>query len=236
MTELDLQVADQIRALGVSRLVHFTPARNLPHILEDAELRSVASMRNDVRACYTPTDRARHDGHPDKLCCSVQYPNPFYFRDAKGRGSANYPDWVHLLLDPLLAATLGTVFTRRNAAAAAAAAAPGIDGLLACYARQVRGSGGHSRHRGPSHDPACPTDLQAEVLLPAPVALSAVHAIVFPTEAAALNEYGRLDRAGLLADAPPFVVCPGMSDAQAVTAAVTAGVELEESAWLPPSG
>lgn len=234
---LDPGVASALASLPLARLAHFTPARNVPHILSDREIRSVAHMDQDARACYTPTDRLRLDGHPDKVSCSLQYPNGFYFAVARqGEGAVNYPDWVCLLIDKTAAAAPGTLFCPRNAAAADAQANPGAGALLACYAPAVRGQGGRTWRRGPAHDPGSPTDVQAEVLVTAPIPLSLVRAIVFPSDAAAREEHGRLDRFGLLADAPRFVVAPGLFDKWKVAAAVTDSVYPREIPWAPMSG
>lgn len=229
------EVAAALAALPLTRLTHFTPALNLPGIVEDRQLRSVKDLSADVRACYRATDLQRLDGYPDKVCCSLQYPNGFYFDIARRKpGAVNYPDWVCLLLDKAVAAVEGTLFCPRNAAAAASGAALGAAGLLACYAPSVRGQGGVTRVRGLLHDPGSPTDVQAEALVTAPVPLSVVRAIVFPAREAAAEEYGRLDRFGLLP--PPgirWVVSQGMFDKSAITAAVQSSRYFAEVPWSP---
>ncbi|GAA3449740.1 DUF4433 domain-containing protein [Dactylosporangium matsuzakiense] len=230
---LDLAVAAELARMKLARLAHFTPARNLPHIIRDGLLRSVADLAQDVRACYSATDLQRFDGRPDRLCCSLQYPNGFYFTIAKGRAaSVNYPDWTCLLLDKKVAAAPDTLFCPRNAAASAGTARPGVDGLRACYADTVVGQRVYTR--GPNHDPGSPTDVQAEVLVIAPVSLSAIRAIVFPSEAAAEEEYGRLDRFGLVPpDGVDYVISPGMFDKWAITRAVQNSQYFSETSWSP---
>lgn len=232
---INVEVAAALAKLPLTRLTHFTPALNLPSILTDRQLRSVTDLSKDVRACYRATDLQRLDGCPDKVCCSLQYPNGFYFDIARRKGDVvNYPDWVCLLLDKAIAAVEGTLFCPRNAAAAAGLAVAGTAGLAACYVPSVRGQGGVTRTRGPQHDPGSPTDVQAEVLVTAPVPLSAIYAIVFPTEAAAVEEYGRLDRFGML---PPdhvrWVISPGMFDKWTITAAVQSSRYFPETIWSP---
>ncbi|MEU3767167.1 DarT ssDNA thymidine ADP-ribosyltransferase family protein [Amycolatopsis keratiniphila] len=237
MIKYDDAVAAEMLTHPVTRLTHFTPAMNLPNIVSDGRLRSVKDLGEDVRACYRTTDRQRLDGYPDKVCCSLQYPNGFYFKIARQKHDiVNYPDWVCLLLDKSVAAVEGTLFCPRNAAAAGGVAVAGVQGLRACYAKSVPGQGGFTRSRGPSHDPASPTDVQAEVLVVAPVPISAIRAIVFPTEAAAAEEYGRLERFGQL---PPghmsWIVSPGMFSPDTITSAVRFSRYFSETAWYPPA-
>jgi hypothetical protein len=231
---VDIEVAAALAALPLARLTHFTPSLNLPSIFADGQLRSVKDLSEDVRACYRATDLQRLDGYLDKVCCSMQYPNGFYFDIARREADVNYPDWVCLLLDKAVAATKGTLFCPRNAAAAAGRAVPGVVGLNACYAYSVRGQGGLTRTRGPQHDPGSPTDVQAEALVTAPVPLSAIYAIVFPAEAAAVEEYGRLDRFGLLPpDGIQWVISPGMFDKWAISDAVRSRRYFPDIMWSP---
>ncbi|MGW5646218.1 DarT ssDNA thymidine ADP-ribosyltransferase family protein [Saccharopolyspora sp. NPDC003752] len=234
---VNVEVATALAALPLTRLTHFTPALNLPSVLADRQLRSVKDLSADVRACYRVTDLQRLDGYQDRICCSLQYPNGFYFDIARRKNDVvNYPDWICLLLDKTVAASEGTLFCPRNAAAAAGQVAPGVDGLRACYAPTVRGQGGQSRTRGPQHDPGSPTDVQAEVLVAAPVPLSAIHAIVFPSEAAAVEEYGRLDRFGILPpDDVQWVVSPGMFEKWTIATAVRTSQYFPEITWTPPA-
>ncbi|MBF6340667.1 DUF4433 domain-containing protein [Nocardia abscessus] len=232
MTPIDLAVLEELRGMSLSRLTHFTPARNLPHIIKDGKLRGAAELRQDVRACFTETDLARLDGYPHMICSSLQYPNAFYLAIAQAKPNAlSYPDWVCLLLNKEVAALEGTLFCPRNAAAGGVES--GVAGLRGCYAPSVLGQGNRVRSRGPRHDPGSPTDVQAEVLLPAPISLSQVHAIVFPTVAAAREERGRLRRFGIPLPSIPWRISPQMFNRQAVTAAVTCSEYFEELAWTP---
>ena len=232
-TSVDAEVAAALAALPVARLVHFTPARNLSNIVRDQAIRSVTDMRADVRAAFAPTDLERLDGHPDKVSCSLQYPNGFYLDVARGKADAtNYRDWVFLLLDKQVGATTGTLFCSRNAAAGESA--PGAQGLLSCYAEQTVGKGGRIYARSPSHDPGSPTDVQAEVLVPAPIPFSSLYAIVFPSAETAAEEEGRLER--LSAQVPPrirWIVSPGMFRKWTVADAVGQSAYFSETDWTP---
>lgn len=239
MTRIDIAVANHLVSIPLARIAHFTPSRNLPHIMADGRLRSVKELSEDVRACYTATDLQRLDGFPDRVCCSMQYPNGYYFEQAMSRPDVvNFPDWVCLFINKMVAATEGTLFCPRNAAADnGALCIPGLAGLHSCYAPAVTGQGGQTRQRGKHHDPGSPTDIQAEVLVTAPISLSDVSAIVVPTEEAARQEYGRLHQLGLLP--PPhirWVVCVDMFNKWRIASAVRNSVYLDERLWQPVPG
>lgn len=232
---MDADVAATLAAMSVARLVHFTPARNLSKILRDGAIRSVTEMEADARAAFARTDLLRLDGHPDKISCSLQYPNGFYLDIARHKPDmVGYADWVFLLLDKQVAATVGTLFSTRNAAAGGAV--PGVDGLTACYADQTVGQGGKLYMRGASHDPGSPTDVQAEVLVPSPIPLSAVYGIVFPSSEAAAEEEGRLERLSATVPATVrWIIAPGMFGKWSVSDAVTRSAYLTETDWTPGS-
>lgn len=104
-----IAVSQALDQLGVTRLAHFTPSKNLPHILRDGMIRSSKDLAENAPEYFSPTDRERFDQHPDKVCCSFQYPNGYYLAKARGKTEfSNYPDWVCLLLDIQLAERPGT--------------------------------------------------------------------------------------------------------------------------------
>ena len=233
--QIDPEVAAELAALPLERLVHVTPALALPSILIDGELRSTSDLKDDVRASYRAIDRDRLDGQLSKISCSFQYPNTYYLRRARHKLSIhNFPDWVCLLLDKRVAAHAGTLFCHRNAAAKDANSIPGVAGLRACFAPSVRGHRSSTYTRGRGHDPASPTDIQAEVLVTAPIALADVRAIVFKTEADAMQEYGRLGQLGVsLPDHIRWVVAEGMFMWPRVKKAVQTSRFFPMTDWSP---
>lgn len=173
-------LVENARSRGVTRLVHFTPARNLPHIVDDAALRPVADLRADRRAWFAATDLERYDDHPEMTCCSIEYPNAYYLRQARKKPNARtYPDWAALLLSVDLLDRAGVLVSPRNAAAGTAMEATEAS-FDAIYAPVVAGR--QRYRRGPHHLDAVPTDLQAEVLIPEDIPLSQVRGLLFPTE------------------------------------------------------
>lgn len=227
------EVVAALADLSVRRLVHFTPSRNLPHILRTREIRTTAALESDPpESAFTTTDTERFDGHKDKICCSLLYPNTYYLHKAREKEPArNYPDWSILLLDPQLAAREGTLFCPRNAAAGRGGSlAAGPEGLRACYAPAINGSGATWR-RGDRHRPGAPTDLQAEVLIPGAIPLTSVEAIVLPSEAHVRQERARLRQVGLDPNTVQWRVSSGMFDKTTVANAARYSATLVEANW-----
>ena len=113
---MNRRIRQACRRRGISRLCHFTPTRNLVHIVTGSGgLLSTQRLNENERSAFNPTDLQRLDGFPDHVCCSIQYPNPWYF-DAARRRERLFPDWVVLLIDPRCIWQDGTKFSVGNAA------------------------------------------------------------------------------------------------------------------------
>jgi hypothetical protein len=150
----------------ITRLCHFTPFRNLLHIAREGKgVLSTRRLEADERAVFNQTDLQRMDGRPDYVCCSIEYPNTWYFRTAR----ANEPlfkGWVVLIISPKYLWSEGTLFSTGNAAAGRGVGlASGRDALLRLYAPTVVGTGNRQYVTSITRLPACPTDEQAEVLI-----------------------------------------------------------------------
>ncbi len=220
----------------VTRLCHFTPSRNLPHMFRDAEVRATKALAEDVRAVYTPTDLARLDGHLDKVCCTIEYPNAYYWNRARVKGEARlFPNWVVLLIDPSVLLRPGTLFCTGNASRGLGATArSGAEGLQAAYASAVAGSGGRTFTRSPTHLAPSPTDLQSEVLVPGAIPLTSVMAITVATPEQAQTELAILARLSLPVSSVKWVVAPLMFEPYDLAAAIHAGRRPPEALWVPP--
>ena len=72
-----LPIADKLAELGLVRVVHFTPAKNLHHIVADGQIRPTTELRELVPEYYAPTDEFRMDDHPEMSCVTFTFPNPF---------------------------------------------------------------------------------------------------------------------------------------------------------------
>lgn len=228
-------VAQALQALGLTRLTHFTPAMNLYHIVEDGQIVSSQELAEHAADYFSPTDRERFDEHPEMVCCNFEYPNGYYLAKARQKAPfTNYPDWVCLLLDPVLLTKPGALFCVGNAAKARGRnARAGGQSLLDCFAPVSPLDPRYYRRR--SHHPRAATDLQAEALIPGPIDLSYLRGIVLPCEDAALQLYGILRRHELEPERFRWIVAPGFFDTNSLSRMIQYGGTMTEIPWLPPA-
>lgn len=189
---------------GITRLCHFTPSRNLGHIASDPRgLLASRHLKADEKAVFNPTDAERLDGYTDHLCCSIQYPNAWYFRAAR-ENETLFRDWVVVFIKNHYLWRRGTKFCPRNAAASyGRSVREGADAFDALFAQSVVGN--RTYERGPDHPAFLPTDEQAEVLIPDVVEREDVVGVAVRDQAQAKREVAALD---ILGCRPPriFVV------------------------------
>jgi hypothetical protein len=180
-------------ARGIKRLCHFTPSRNLVHIATQRQgVLATQHLRDDEKAVLNPTDLERLDGYPDHVCCSIQYPNAWYFRKAQEKERL-FPDWVVLLIAAQYLWLPGTKFCPRNAAANHGRnVRGGAEAFEALFAPVVEGAS--TFRRSDSHPQWLPTDEQAEVLIPDRIQREDVLGIVVRDESQAKREAGRLEQ------------------------------------------
>lgn len=223
-------VVSALEQVGLTRLAHFTPAKNLPHILRQGFVRSSKDLAENAPEFFDPTDLERFDDHPDHVCCSLEFPNGYYLAQARQKPSfQNFPDWVCLLLDPELVLRDGVLFAPCNAARGRGAyLESGGAGLLGCYSNPSRPGGWP---RGPQHHPRAPTDLQAEALVPGPIELSHLRGIVVPSDAAASNEVDRLNLLAADAGSVSWIVAPTFFRKDELSSRLRFGGQIEEKPW-----
>ena len=206
---------------GITRLCHFTPSRNLAHIANDR--RGILSSRHlteDERSVLNPTDARRLDGFPGHVCCSVQYPNAWYFRTARGQQRL-FRDWVVLLVRPHYLWRPGTKFCPRNAAAQhGRLVEEGSEAFEGLFADTVEGARAIYR-RQPNHPYFLPTDEQAEVLVPDRIHRKDIAGIGVQDDAQAAREASRLRIMGK--KHPPFVIVPEFFSPEALSRQLRAG-------------
>lgn len=213
---------------GITRLCHFTPSRNLSHIAADRTgILSAVRLEADERRVFNPTDRERLDGFPDHISCSIQYPNTWYFKDARRRDQL-FRDWVVLLIRPHYLWARGTKFCPRNAAAGGGeAVAEGLAAFESMYAPRVRGARGATYWRSPTHPSGLPTDEQAEVLIPDQVEHDDLLGVMVADEAQGRLEAARLAQLGV--EAPPIHIVPDFFDPYALSTKLRSGGIPEET-------
>lgn len=206
---------------GITRLCHFTKSANLSHILAVGEIRDAATLRASTEG-FRPTDSERLDGHPDKINCSIEYPNTWYLDRAMAE-DPHFKEWVVLDLDPALLGLPGAKFCPYNAARGHGR---GVDGGFAAFLAlfEASVSGNRPRVRSTEHPDWWPTDDQAEVLLPGPLPLSCVRGVIVRDAAQAQLEHYRLTRhLNMGAVLPPLVIAPDLFDKYRLSRTVRAG-------------
>jgi hypothetical protein len=219
----------EIERRGISRLCHFTPSRNLIHILRGkVGILASSRLRGDERAVFNPTDVKRLDGHPGHICCSVEYPNAWYFRKARNEEKL-FPDWVVLCLNRDLLLRDGVEFCPRNAAAGYGSRLKGgLEGFNAMFEPSVGGARG-TYVRSANRLSAVPTDDQAEVLVPDAIPVSSLIAVGVRDREQACVEIARLTQVGL--SPPIFIVAPHFFTPRDLSASIVAGIVPPETLY-----
>ena len=200
-------IREKVTTRQITRLCHFTPSRNLLHIASDPNgILSTARLRTDEKAVFNATDIVRYDGFPDHVCCSIQYPNAWYFRTARNNENL-FADWVVLFIKPDHLWAPGTKFSERNAAAnRGTRVAEGGDAFDSMFRSEVPGAYGRVFNRTSNHPSWLPTDEQAEVLIPDRVAREDILGVAVADESQAKREISRLKL--MRAVIPPIFVAP----------------------------
>lgn len=152
---------ESLKEHGVTRFCHFTKLQMLTHILSTNQgILASDSIRSDVK---TVTDSDRYDGELQHVCCSIEYPNSWFLRQAQERDTDQiFREWVVLYID------LG-ILDYRDAKFCACNAARNFGRYI--FSDLVRVGTLFSsptilgRQRDLKMLKCCPTDDQAEVLI-----------------------------------------------------------------------
>ena len=219
---------------GITRLCHFTPSRNLISIARgETGVLATRHLRADEQAIFTPPDLLRLDRHDEYVCCSIQYPNAWFLDKARDREWL-FQDWVILLITRSYLWMPGTRFSPRNAAAAAGRGiAEGEDAFRAMFGPQVRGAYDRVYWRSAAHLPACPTDEQAEVLVPDRINFGDTFGVVVRNEAQAKNEQVRIELDGTSTPRFTYVIAPDFFNPRELSAKIRNGRMPQERVWNP---
>jgi hypothetical protein len=221
----DIEV--EARGRRIRRICHFTPSRNLAQILTGSTgILATSKLRADERQVYAATDLERLDGHIGHICCSIEYPNAWYFEKARQK-DVIFKDWVVLLIDARYLWAPGTKFCPRNAAAGyGREVTEGFAGFKRLFAEQTVGAYGQTYVRSTLTPPSCPTDEQAEVLVADAIGLSDIIGVAVRDPAQANNELIRLKLLGISNEAVKrlnFMVAPQFWDKRALSAMLKSG-------------
>ena len=187
---IDEEIRDLVIEKGISRLCHFTQSRNLAHIFGDGlGICSTYELKKE-KLPYNETDEVRYDRHPELICCSIEFPNVFYFATSRSRVQL-FEDWAVLLIDPKYIYRKDTLYCPCNAAKGKGAyLCSGAEGFESLYDLHPRGS---NFPRSAKRMDAAPTDVQAEVLVDGPIALEDIIGVVFFDIEQARRELLRLE-------------------------------------------
>ena len=227
MTDTE-RIRAEVAERGIHRLCHFTASRNLSHMLSNGHgILASSHLRDDERAVLNPTDPKRLDGHEDHVCCSIEFPNAWFFRLARGAEQL-FRDWVVLYLDPHYLWERGTKFSPSNASRDRGAhIAEGLDGFRGLFAACVEGK--ESFVRGRTHPLYLPTDQQAEVLVPDRIPRTDILGVAVRDERQAKSEIARWGM--LRIEGPPVVIVPEFYDPDLLSSLLLAGQRPDERPW-----
>jgi hypothetical protein len=222
----------------ISRLAHFTPVRNLVHIVNSDEgLKSTKTMAEEERAEFNQQDLQRLDRYPDHISCTIEYPNAYYYRNkrSEARGEERlFPDWVCLLLAPKHLWAETTLLCPHNAAGwGGERVSSGLESFMSMFADEVEAP--RRTWRRQSQPDCCPTDVQAEVLVHRQVPLLDVLGIVVESESQARDTYVKLEQLEAPVDDLPLFICPTFFDPPRLAGHLRRGQLPVEEAWHPPT-
>lgn len=225
---INLQIQKECIRRGITRICHFTPSRNLAHIIAGKTgVLATEHLEGSERQVFNATDLKRLDGHKSHICCSIEYPNVWYL-SRKIEDEKLFKDWVILLIKPYYLWKKGTLYCHRNASAGYGRYIKGgFESFKLLYQDVVHGSGGRAYNRGRKHLLACPTDNQAEVLVPDSISLSDITGIVTRDDNQARNEICRLKLQELKVMVN-FYIVPEFYDKHAMSLAISNGVRPKE--------
>lgn len=227
------EIKREVNKRGITRLCHFTQSRNLIHIMSGGTgVLATKKLQEDGLSAFTPTDLERLDEHEGYICCSIEYPNAWYFDHVRDK-DVLFKDWVILFIDPKYLWLSGTRFCPRNAASDHGRnIGEGEGAFLAMFADVVPGAYGKTRHRSDNHLACSPTDDQAEVLIPDQISLSDILEIAVSTETQAKKEFARLQLLGVSEDRLKFVIATDLFQKRTLSNLIRSGKRPKETPWV----
>lgn len=213
---------------GITRICHFTQSRNLAHIFDDSLGLCSKRTLQQYDMPHNPTDPDRYDGRDDLICCSIEYPNTYYFAKVREQDRL-FKDWVVLMIEPSYLWHPETCFCPCNAARSCGGyIRTGIEGFRSLYTPISPGFTAY--RRSTRHLPAAPTDIQAEVLLKDPIPIDSIIGIAVHTEEQACREICRLELQGITLDKPIYIA-PDFFNKALLSRSIQRGVRATETIY-----
>ena len=178
------QLHEEIKRRGITRVVHITPVQNLKLILQNPHgLVASAYINNkDVKI----NDHERWDRHTGFVCCSLEYPNYYYYERVSKPILEEPSPWVVLEIDPEVICRNETRFCPTNAAFSKGAYVnKGFDWFQQLFREDTYtsvtmfGKRTKTTSRVDGMPENLPTDIQAEIMPFKNVPLDNISAILF---------------------------------------------------------
>ena len=142
---------------NVTRLCHFTKLVNCIHIINDG-IQPTDHISNDL---LRVTDANRFDNDLSSVCCTIQFPNPFYLNTVIKRDKDQiFRIWCVILIDPRIILQYDVTFYPGNASIKRGKCGSNDVKKLFC---DTVFDGKHIVKRSKYMPICCPTNLQAEV-------------------------------------------------------------------------
>ena len=153
---------DILSSRGVTRLCHFTKLQSFTHIITSQE--GILSSNFISQDTKNVLDSARYDGELDYICCSIQYPNSWFLKDAMKRNTDQiFKDFIVLYIDLNILNERETKYCPCNASRKNGAyICSDMDNIDSIFADVVRTC---KYPRTLKMLQCCPTDGQAEILI-----------------------------------------------------------------------
>ena len=191
---MNKEILDEMNKRGISRLCHFTKAKNIPHILNN--FNGVLST-DDIPEYYREVnDEHRFDGKKNYICCSIEYPNVYYLDRIKDNDKL-FNEWVIICIDPKIVLEGNILFSKVNAATERGKyIMSGIDGLKSIYSEGIITNKRIIR-RSSNLPISCATDIQAEAMILGRIDKKYIKELIFPNEQQARMEYTRMKLLGI---------------------------------------
>jgi hypothetical protein len=177
---------------GVTRLCHFTKVNSLIHILSNENgILATDYINADVK---NQNDKQRLYNATDYVCCSLQYPNSWYWDKAKKRDIDQiFKKWVVLAIDLSVVRERKFKFCPVNAAKGNGNCIRNdVVNIADVYASSV-----NNRQRSLNMLDCCPTDDQAEILIHKMIPLRFLNRIIVGDKSSANHVFAITKTVGI---------------------------------------